>query len=396
MWTSEGAAPQSASSPSCPNVSSIGVSCSSSSSLTGGKDCAPPTLHELALSHRRLSDRARCLLDSINQSQHIEDSVVVEACKSALLFSFSLMENEALLLLGDLHGDIGTDTTSSYVTPWHASLAQSKAQSYLDTIQAALEHPSRRSMDDMLQIAVDSISGLLPFDGIDAVSNEKVGVSVSTWTLPNLSFDLTVGGPILHCTHPNLRSPALSRLASNVKAPVTSIHTANYTKGRSHPTSLNSNELPLTMEIRAIAEFFSKDIESKQGASVAGFGACTIEVESCVHRGRGRVGFGTGSVIGDAIVLVKLSPIGSFASFDCCSDDGSSSSKSSDDPWDRMNVKEARMVQLNAIPPKGYANVDLYTSSVHGKDEITVGLRFQTRRSLHEDPPHLQIDLVVR
>lgn len=53
-------------------------------------------------------------------------------------------------------------------------------------------------------------------------------------------------------------------------------------------------------------------------------------------------------------------------------------------------------MQINAIPPQHNACVDLYTStSMEDESEITIALRFLTKRCQNEAPPQLVIDLIV-
>jgi hypothetical protein len=53
-------------------------------------------------------------------------------------------------------------------------------------------------------------------------------------------------------------------------------------------------------------------------------------------------------------------------------------------------------VQVNALPPQPHASIDLYTTSVKDSEEITIALRFLTKRSHSNAPPHLHIDILVK
>ena len=53
-------------------------------------------------------------------------------------------------------------------------------------------------------------------------------------------------------------------------------------------------------------------------------------------------------------------------------------------------------VQLNALPPRPHASIDLYTTSVNDSEEITIALRFLTKRSHNNEAPRLLIDLLVK
>ena len=52
-------------------------------------------------------------------------------------------------------------------------------------------------------------------------------------------------------------------------------------------------------------------------------------------------------------------------------------------------------IQTNAFPPEAKDIADLYTSTVHGLNDATVSLRFNTFRTLNNEPPELVVELVV-
>jgi len=50
---------------------------------------------------------------------------------------------------------------------------------------------------------------------------------------------------------------------------------------------------------------------------------------------------------------------------------------------------------VNAFPPKPQANVDLFTSSAYGDSGIGISLCFQTFKTLNDEVPEVNIELVV-
>ena len=51
--------------------------------------------------------------------------------------------------------------------------------------------------------------------------------------------------------------------------------------------------------------------------------------------------------------------------------------------------------QLNAFPPKPAANIDLYTSHIHGDSGVTVTSTFKTCTTANNEKPILHIELCM-
>lgn len=284
---------------------------------------------DLRVSFQQLSDDCSSLLGAVTGSLSDGCSPTVDACRDALSTDMMCMLDEANVLLEN----------SKDVNSWRASLAQARVDSYLETIQSALE--SRHQLDsELAQVASSIVSQIKS----EAKTADDLPVRVSSWRTPSLCFDLEVGEPVQF---------------------------------------IRTDQVPIHVRVRAIAEIHAKDISAN---SVPKYGAFRIHIEQCKHDDCSL--FSTGGAVGEVLIKIRITPLGDFQK--------KKGTWGEDADVSFVRVKEARVVQKNAHPRLPKRTVDLYTSSHHGSSETTVMIRFKTFRVLAPgEAPHVDIDLVV-
>jgi hypothetical protein len=232
-----------------------------------------------------LSMKGSDLLDEVNS--RLKSSVfspTLDACQNSLQSDAGSLLSESKVLFDNLEKE------GSMITPWRASLAQIRVDSFLGTIKRAMQHPSRERLDMELLSVADSISGQARGEEMKRVP----AVTISSWKSPSLAFNVVVGPQI----------------------------TYNYEGSETH--------FPLKLKITAMAEVLANDIDK---GTVGSYQACIVGVEKCNHESRSFCASGTG-IVGDCLVSVRLSPVGT--------------KKSTDTPWGigkevgYLHVKEAR------------------------------------------------------
>ena len=208
----------------------------------------------LSTSLQLVSERGERLLKRILSDNNGANSLMVRACLSSLESEFTYMLQEAKLLLNNMgNGD------ECPITSWRVSLAQIRADAYLETIETALDCPDGKLVDvELLKVYNDIVTQL---------SCDSVDVRVSPWNLSSLGFDVSVATPIDY--------------------------------------SLDSRTLPLNLQVCAIQQVQAKDIVDGDKSSV--YRACSLKVERCVHEvGSFRAGAGS---VGDVLLTIRVSPL---------------------------------------------------------------------------------------
>mmetsp|Transcript_3991 Transcript_3991/g.9069 ORF Transcript_3991/g.9069 Transcript_3991/m.9069 type:complete len:312 (+) Transcript_3991:89-1024(+) len=224
--------------------------------------------HSLESSLKQLTEIGSKALNEVNGAISGDyRSPTVRACRTSLASDFSSMVDEAKDLVTNQHD-------SAVATSWGVSLAPLRADSYLRTILAALHSPERLKMDEALQRLVGSV--LASKTNNDESKTEDVTLRISSWRTPSLVFDLQLGAPVLY-TH----------------------EAAPPSKGQF------DYQLPLFVEVRAIAEVPSEDIKS---GGVGRYEVCTIQVEKCRHEAVSYKSTHNGAV-GLATISVGLKPL---------------------------------------------------------------------------------------
>jgi hypothetical protein len=249
----------------------------SSASITDSSELRDSFLH--------LSMKGSHLLDEVNSRLKLSAfSPTLDACKNSLHSDASSLLNESKVLVDNLEKE------GSLITPWRASLAQIRVDLFLATIKCAMQHPSRERLDMELLSIADFISG----QARDEEMKRVPVVTISSWKSPSLAFNVVVGPQITY----------------NCEG--------------------SDDHFPLKLKITAIAEVLANDIDK---GTVGSYQACIVGVEKCNHESRSFCATGTG-IVGDCLVSVRLSPVGT--------------KKSADTPWGigkevgYLHVKEAR------------------------------------------------------
>lgn len=345
-----------------------------------------PTMKELALSHKSLKDRSNALKRGCTLNIDAHYPLIRQVCSDSLNSVSFLMEDEALILLGDLHQhqqqqqNDANHSNMSMLTPWHAFWAQRRCHMYLDAVQKVMDHAPAAAMQ--LEMA-----GCRQLTHDMSMNNNKV--TISPWRLPHLVFDVMVGQADLYSTVRVVRTPGQCSPPSVQEAVDGVKRKTNHHKNRSglsgfysqeagNPNDASSDHLPISVQVRAVSEVFLLGEQQPVSSNRRVLPDCKIDIIRVVHKG---VTASAGAHAGDVALLLSLAPI----------QDSSVAEQASP-----LRVKEARMMQINAIPPQHNACVDLYTStSMEDESEITIALRFLTKRCQNEAPPQLIIDLIV-
>jgi hypothetical protein len=280
----------------------------------------------LSASLKLISERGDRILKRILNDKNGANSLMLQACHSSLKSEFTYMLEEAKLLLNNMGND-----DECPITSWRISLAQIRADAYLESIQTALDCPDTSLVDvELLKVYNDIVSQL---------SSDIVDLRISPWNMTSLGFDVSVATPIDY--------------------------------------ALESRTLPLNLQVCAIQEVQAKDIVNGDKSNV--YRACSLKVERCVHEvGSFRAGAGS---VGDVLLTIRVSPI--------VNNDESLTEES------RPVIKEARNVQVNAFPPSPKSCTDLYVSYNHGDCDSTITLRFPTYKTLDDDVPQVCVELVM-
>eukprot|EP00543_Licmophora_paradoxa_P004430 CAMPEP_0202443878 /NCGR_PEP_ID=MMETSP1360-20130828/3042_1 /ASSEMBLY_ACC=CAM_ASM_000848 /TAXON_ID=515479 /ORGANISM="Licmophora paradoxa, Strain CCMP2313" /LENGTH=345 /DNA_ID=CAMNT_0049059697 /DNA_START=48 /DNA_END=1085 /DNA_ORIENTATION=+ len=302
-------------------------------------------INVLKKSFQQLSTRGTDLLLQIaeHSSDSCIDSPTVDACRHSLRCEVSMMLLEADHLLQNV----------GQVTPWRASLAQLRAESYLGTIESALSNSARQTIDRQLRIVASAITDQLSTEDEEGEDEEKVAeqppqITISSWRTPSLAFDVVVGKEIC----------------------------------KSFPQVI--------VRARVIAEVLAKDM-NVNGAQLPHYRACTVSVEGARYE---RMITAVNGNTGEVFLKLRISPVGRPPS-------GNKIKKGKkvwgfDERVTAVSFREARAVQLNAFPPHPKANVDIFTSVMHGSYDTTVTMRCNTNKSLQADAiPEIAIDLVL-
>ena len=137
MWTAEGSLKHLASSHAILRPSIKCLSRYSFSTLTGGTDSPPPSLHELKSRQEHLSKRASEFLILLGD-QHDCTNILSRSIVTSLQEVYAPIEDEGLKLLSYMEDEQALDRSA---TPWHVWLCQNRAHSYLKIIEETLESP---------------------------------------------------------------------------------------------------------------------------------------------------------------------------------------------------------------------------------------------------------------
>lgn len=284
--------------------------------------------HDLHKSLKQLHKDCSDMTASIKGND--ANTLTLTACQGSLQNDMSAMLDEANVLVENIGEHL--------ITPWRASLAQARVDSYLETIKSAIE--SRDQFDDKLAQLTSAIAPQVE-EGQKSVG---LPVQISSWRTPSLCFDLEVGQP------------------------------AEYA---------STEKMPIKVRVRAIAEVQAKDIDA---GNVPHYSACRVQVEECKHEERTM--FSMAGTVGEALIKIRISPL--------------ENAKKTDATWGEdadvglIRVQEARIVQRNAFPPVAKRGADLYVSSLHGSSEACVMLKIKTQRVLDGDEaPEVDIELVM-
>lgn len=240
-------------------------------SLENVEESTPPRLNNeseeskalLSTSLELIAERGQRLLARIvnDNKKNSAQSLMVNACHSSLLSEFKDMLEEAKLLLNHLDNN-----GECCITSWRVSLAQIRADAYLERIETALDCPDSTVLDVELAAICNTITTQLSF----STNSNNMDVRISPWNLSSLAFDVAVASPIAHSM-------------------------------KSHGT------LPLNIQVRAIQEVQAKDIICNGERNAALYKACSLSVERCVHEvGSFRAGAGS---VGDVLLTLRVSPI---------------------------------------------------------------------------------------
>mmetsp|Transcript_28839 Transcript_28839/g.42706 ORF Transcript_28839/g.42706 Transcript_28839/m.42706 type:complete len:389 (-) Transcript_28839:125-1291(-) len=352
-----------------------------------------PLLTDFELEHNKLTERAGLLrrflcdialateddtntenvLKHANGNSSFPLNAVLMAVDTALRTTFAMMEGESLVLLKDLR-----DSFPGWgkVSPLHVKMVTRRAHSFLDTLELAVEQSSKAldgneassALLTGLSSVIDRVAALkLSASELENTSDKyeirKNIVSVSGWNLPRLVFDVVVCEPISYDSVTKNLNTKIRRQNSGLCA----------SGGKDMPQSM-----PIQLEVRAITQVSAifPDVDAR---------LFSVEIHRCFHREDGG-NFG-GSVVGDVALLLSIRPMAGSGK--------ESGSTSNNAGGQALSIDHARIAQTNAVPSLPNACVDLYTSSSHGDEEVTISLKFKTRRSLDDSTPKLLIDLVV-
>jgi len=268
---------------------------------------------------------------------------------------FPIVQEEAFLLLSDFHSSSSEMRSplfaSRKLASMHVLLAQKRTAAILDLMESVVQATNGGKYDD-LEDRLANIVSLVS----DKTNTDQV--FISCWESPRLVFDVVIGQPALF---------------DSTSAAMTS----------STDFSASAITLPIQLKARAVYQVFASS-KSDEGDKEEDqkLRRCRVNILRCSHTA---VSFSSGrNILGDVTVQLSIRPV-----VEASGEGGASSSS-------RLSVCQARLFQTNAMPPRPHSSMDIYTSSRSGDEEVKVTLRFQTKRSLHDQPPNLLVDLVVK
>mmetsp|Transcript_2076 Transcript_2076/g.2780 ORF Transcript_2076/g.2780 Transcript_2076/m.2780 type:complete len:359 (-) Transcript_2076:128-1204(-) len=334
---------------------------------SGTSDVQPENIRKakkLALQQKLLKEQWRHLRKRLVLASTDDDSLelVRAACIDSLDTVGARLEGEALILLGSLNGNSGIRGTSGENTSLASIFdaqcqrvrwAQTRAQTYLNAVENAANNASSAATE-LYQAGVDYNS---------VQSSERV--FVSPWCLQKLAFDVIVGKSSIVSIGKQCNSVSVLSDVSE--------------------SSETDPSLPISVEVRAISEVVVSNDDSPISASNSILQSvmpkCEVEIINVTRRVCPE-----DKAYGDVTLLLALRPSrGSGV------DEAKSKSNLAS-----FQVTQARIIQYNAIPPCPFSSVELYSSSISDSEELTISLRFLTKRSQNDDKPQLLIDLLVR
>jgi len=338
---------------------------------SGTSDVQPENIRKakkLALQQKLLKEQWRHLRKRLVLASTDDGSLelVRAACIDSLDTVGARLEGEALILLGSLNGNSGIRGTSGENTSLASIFdaqcqrvrwAQTRAQTYLNAVENAANNASSAATE-LYQANVDYNS---------VQSSERV--FVSPWCLQKLAFDVIVGKSSI---------VSIGKLGDEECNSVSALSDVS-------ESSETDPSLPISVEVRAISEVVVSNDDSPISASNSILQSvmpkCEVEIINVTRRVCPE-----DKAYGDVTLLLALRPSrGSGV------DEAKSKSNLAS-----FQVTQARIIQYNAIPPCPFSSVELYSSSISDSEELTISLRFLTKRSQNDDKPQLLIDLLVR
>lgn len=274
-------------------------------------------------------------------------SPVQAACLLALRTRMPYFLKQGSLLIQDMNDNIQNqkDNSALFVQKLRSRFALVTAAQCLDTIQAAMTCPERKQLDEQLTKILSQSK-----EREQALMSNSLSLRVSHWVAPSLAFDLPAG-------------KSVSRVLDGTE---------------------RKDSLPLEVEVEPVVTF-PADALLHGNTEKRTLRFCRVEIESCKHTPR-EFSEGAGT-IGVAVVRVRVSPLDQAGKRALV--------WGQDVEGDRIYVKAARAVQLNAYPPKPRANVDLFTHSVYGDAGISLTLVIKTCATDCGDPPKLYVELFM-
>ena len=160
------------------------------------------------------------------------------------------------------------------VTHWRASLAQTRVESYLHSIDSLLKAEEKSSYDSVLTRVLDPVLAVMGEE-----KTADLPVRVSSWRTPSLAFDIELGHSV---EHSHEASPPSDKCDFDIQR-------------------------PMKVHVKAIADIAAKDIVS---GCVGSYEPCSIKVERCRHEEK-QVPSNLSFVEGEAMLKVRISPVGS-------------------------------------------------------------------------------------
>ena len=249
-----------------------------------------PSSRTLALEHKKLKDRARNLRNLLVKSG-VDDTcehydIVREACLESLKVVSDRLEDEALILLGDLDNckqEQGVEyAVASYVTPSHVLWAQKRAHVYLDAVQKIFENAAAMA----LQLEMSGVYSLITRRNSDRDLNEFMSplLMVSPWCLPKLVIDVRVGGPVSYAYSRNSEDSTLcsTSIADNSR------RRKRVNSGLSDAILCKADssmhiQLPISIEVRAISEIYLTGEGASSTLHTSSLTNFEVEIVKVVH-----------------------------------------------------------------------------------------------------------------
>jgi hypothetical protein len=302
---------------------------------------------DLASHFRASSLRASKLLLSLESLTQTDASPTLGACKASILTSFPLMLRQTSQLVDTLNE--AHDGSDRMVSEIQSKFALESMDQYLDNIENSMSLNEKDALDQRLGAIRDSLLCQAERSG---ESNEANSCSVSTGVTSSLVFDVGVG-PVV---------------------------TANVENSPNRST-------PLRVKVEPIVELPAETLLQDR-IICDSVRAHKIEIESCKYCTQH---FPSNSErTGEARIRLRLSPV------DRAGDNAEwNGSSFGSDPVEPLVIKEVRVYQVNAYPPKQISTVDITTSHTFGISELTVTLLMKTFKTERGEAPKLQVELVL-